>query len=112
MRLRHAHPDGCVAFRWKAGWQLTDAFETWRLAVAQRQELRIKTANAFQYLYLSLGQKAIKAWQEGVSYQQKVLSSLPVFSGPMVALLEFKLALNCVLSGPMPACHQMLIDLQ
>jgi len=44
--------------------------------VAQRQELRIKTANAFQYLYLSLGQRAIKAWQEGVSYQQKVLSWL------------------------------------
>jgi len=53
---------------------LMDAFETWRLAAAQRQELRIKTANAFQYLYLSLGQRAIKAWQEGVSYQQKVLS--------------------------------------
>ena len=51
-----------------------DAFETWRLAAAQRQELRIKTANAFQYLYLSLGQRAIKAWQKGVSYQQKVLS--------------------------------------
>jgi len=74
MRLGQGHPDGCVAFRWKASWQLMDAFETWRLAAAQRQELRIKTANAFQYLYLSLGQRAIKAWQEGVSYQQKVLS--------------------------------------
>ena len=74
MRLRHGHPGGCVPFRWKASWQLTDAFETWRLAATQRQELRIKTANAFQYLYLSLGQRAIKAWQEGVSYQQKVQS--------------------------------------
>ena len=34
----------------------------------------MQTANAFQYLYLSLGQRAIKAWQEGVSYQQKVSS--------------------------------------
>lgn len=50
-----------------------DAFESWKAAAAHRQEMRIKTANAFQYLYLSLGQRAIKAWQEGVAYQQKVL---------------------------------------
>ncbi len=62
--------------RWKASWQLMDAFETWKVAAAERQELRLKTANAFEYLYLSLGQRAIKAWQEGVSYQQKVLSCI------------------------------------
>lgn len=58
--------------RWKASWQLMDAFETWRSAAIQRREMRIKTAGALEYLYLSLGQRAIRAWQEGVSYQQKV----------------------------------------
>ena len=58
--------------RWKASWQLMDAFQSWRAAAAERQEMRIKTANAFQYLYLSLGQRAIRAWQQGVLYQQKV----------------------------------------
>ena len=61
--------------RWKGSWQLMDAFETWKAAAIQRREMRIKTAGAIEYLYLSLGQRAIRAWQEGVSYQQKVGSA-------------------------------------
>ena len=36
--------------------------------------MRIKTASAFEYLYLSLGQRTLRAWQEAVVYNQKVLS--------------------------------------
>ena len=58
--------------RWKASWQLTDAFETWRAGARHKHDMRIKTATAFEYLYLSLGQRALKSWQEGVVYNQKV----------------------------------------
>lgn len=58
--------------RWKASWQLTDAFETWRAGARHKHDMRIKTATAFEYLYLSLGQRALKAWQQGVAYNQKV----------------------------------------
>lgn len=70
-----------VTYRGQASWQLLDAVERWKRAAAERQELRLQTANAFQYLYLSLGQRAIKSWQEGVSYQQKV---------PFLPLLAFQ----------------------
>ena len=52
-----------------------DALETWKAAAIQRREMRIKNAGAVEYLYLSLGQRAIRAWQEGVSYQRKVSSA-------------------------------------
>ena len=71
-----------------------DAFETWRCAALQRRNMRIKTASAFEHLYLSLGQRAIRAWQEGVSYQQKVCS-FPLASP--VSILSY---LQCV-----PMCH-------
>ena len=71
-RVSCSKPRLCMMYRWKASWQLMDAFETWRSAASQRRELRMKTASAFEHLYLSLGQRAMRAWQEGVSYQHKV----------------------------------------
>lgn len=64
----------CWQYRWKASWQLTDAFETWRAGARYKHDMRIKTASAFEYLYLSLGQRTLRAWQEAVVYTQKVLS--------------------------------------
>lgn len=52
---------------------MTDAFETWRAGARYKHDMRIKAASAFEYLYTSLGQRTLRAWQEGVIYNQKVL---------------------------------------